>query len=78
MFNPYKYKYQANFEEEDGQNAILKVFTGAYEEIVRIPRSLLPTELKLGETFTLTLQPQEAATSDEADSLKELLNELIK
>lgn len=77
MFNPYKYKYRANFQGEDGQEAILKLFLGAYEETVRVPRSLLPKEVKPGETFTLTFQPEEAAKTDEAASLKKLLNELI-
>jgi len=74
MFNPFKYRYHANFLQEEGPDAIVRL----NEEQIRIPRSLLPKEILPGQNFSLTFQPEESAEQDESKTLKKLLQELIQ
>ena len=77
MFNPIKYQYMVTLIREEGNEAIIKLNAGALEQEIRIPRSLLPKEVKAGERFTLSFQPEEAAQKGQYESMKSLLNDLI-
>lgn len=78
IFNPFKYQYDAEYLSDDELSALLRLRKGTVEEQVRLPRSLLPLEVKPGDHFVLNLQSKEAAQSGEADALKKLLDELIR
>jgi hypothetical protein len=78
MFNPFKYRYNANFLQEEGIDAIVKLNKGSVDREIRIPRALIPKEIQPGQNFTLTFQPQDAAKTDETKALKDLLQELIE
>lgn len=78
MFNPFKYQYMAKLLKFDGENAILHLKSGALDQKISVPISLLPKELQEGQDFTLTFQPTEAAENAEEKTLKRLLAELIR
>lgn len=77
LFNPFKYQYEAEYLSDEELMAVLRLRRGTVEEQIRLPRSLLPTEVKPGDHFVLKLQAQENAQQSEAEALKKLLEELI-
>lgn len=77
MFNPNEYQYTATLKSEDGELAILSLQNGAKQVDVSVPKTLLPKEIKIGETFTLKFLPTEAAKKGEYETLRKLLEDLI-
>lgn len=77
MFNPFKYRYDAIFLQEEGEDAVLQLNQGAEEKLARIPKRLIPKEIQTGQNFTLTFQPKDSAKKDESEALKKLLQDLI-
>lgn len=77
MFNPMNYKYSVTYEGLEGDLAILILKNGAKQEEIRIPKTLIPKELSEGSKFTLKMLPNEEANSNEYESLRKLLQDLI-
>jgi|GEM_PF-1409596 len=77
-FNPFKYQYEAEYLSDEELVALVRLRKGTVEENIRLPRSLLPLEVKPGDRFVLNLQSENSARHGEADSLKKLLDELIR
>lgn len=78
LFNPFKYQFEAEYLRDENALAVLKVRKGSEEELVYFPKKLLPPELKIGEHTALVIQPQEALKKTEAETLRQLLEELIR
>jgi hypothetical protein len=78
LFNPFKYQYEADYLSDEDTQALLLLRKGTLEEHIRLPRSLLPLEVKPGDHFVLNLQSPESAHNSEADALKKLLEDLIR
>lgn len=77
MFNPLKFLYNAKIlsVEEDEANLELKMGAKSYE--LKIPKALLPPDLKAGDSFILKLAPTESAKQGDYEIMKKLLQELI-
>ncbi len=78
LFNPFKYQYDAEYLSDEELLAVLRLRKGTVEEQIRLPRSLLPLEVKPGDRFVLNLQSEDSAQKGEADALKKLLEDLIR
>ncbi len=78
MFNPLKYQYVATYLAEEGAQVLLKIRRGSLEEELHFPKTLLPPEVQLGDSFSLNLQPEESNKQGDAEVLRQLLSELIR
>lgn len=78
MFNPFKYQYRAKLLRFEGEEAVLKLQSGAMDQEVHLPKMLLPKEITEGDSFNFSFQPKEAAEANEEKTLKRLLEELIR
>lgn len=56
---------------------ILEISSQKESKLIHFPESMLPQHLNMGDKFTLTIQPEESAKREEAETLKQLLQELI-
>lgn len=79
MFSPFKYQYDASLINEEADDAFIHIKqTGGNEYTIKLPKSLLPKELENGQAFQLSFQAKETAQANETETLKLLLNSLIK
>ena len=78
MFHPFQYQYQAKcLPEQEGQVA-LSLKQGSLEQKIWFPKNLLPQEVLNGESFSLSLEPEESKKAGEFACLRQLLQELIQ
>lgn len=76
--NPMKFQYPATFDHLEGEDAILKIQEGPKHSYARVPRSILPKSYAPGQEFFLKIEAIEAAKQGEFETMKRLLEELIR
>jgi hypothetical protein len=77
MFHPFQYQYEAKcLHEKEGQVA-LSLKQGSTEQNIWFPKNLLPQEVLSGESFSLSIQPEESKKASELACLRQLLQDLI-
>ncbi|MFA6024485.1 MAG: hypothetical protein WC777_04710 [Candidatus Gracilibacteria bacterium] len=77
-WNPFKFQYTAFYRGEENDQAILELHKGTQTELIHFPKQLLAPGLKIGDSFTLRIEDDETARSNEAETMKKLLSELIQ
>ena len=77
MIHPYKHQYRATLIKESDGHTELQVQKGSLRETIKIPKILLPPNLKPGQAFTMKFQDESSAKEGEYKNLKRLLEVLI-
>ena len=78
LWNPFQFQFNATYLSDEGELAVLEIRKGAALEHIRFPKSLLPPNLTVGASFNLKLEDSETARTGEAQTLRQLLSELIQ
>lgn len=78
LWNPFQYQFAATYLHDEGEMAVLEIRKGAALEQVRFPKTLLPASLAIGGSFNLKLEDAETARTTEAQTMRQLLSELIQ
>lgn len=78
MFSPFKYQYNARYLQDQAESALVELQQGSVRTQVSLPKSLLPKELTPGQEFKLNFQSKESAQENEVETMKRLLEELIR
>lgn len=77
-WNPFQFKYQVTYIQDEGENAILELQKGSQIRKLSFPRQFLPPDLPIGASFYLHLEDPQTAQSSETHALKSLLETLIQ
>lgn len=78
LWNPFQFQFNATYLQDEGELAVLEIRKGAALENIRFPKNLLPPGLTPGAIFNLKLEDSETARTGEAQTLRQLLSELIQ
>ena len=78
MFNPFSHQYSATYLRSENDYVVARVQGGQLDREIALPPQMLPKELPVGSQFMLTVQPIENRKNTEYDTLKRLLEELIR
>lgn len=78
LWNPFQFQFNASYLADEGDQAVLEIRKGAALEQVRFPKNLLPASLAIGGSFNLKLEDPETARTGEAQTMRQLLSDLIQ
>ena len=78
LWNPFQYQFNATYLSDERDQAVLEIRKGAGIEQLRFPKSLLPAGLQIGTSFCLKLEDSETARTTEAETMRQLLSDLIQ
>lgn len=78
LWNPFQYQYNSTYIADEGEMALVEIRKGAGLEQIRLPKSMLPSALPIGGSFTLKIEDSETARTGEIQTLRKLLGELIQ
>lgn len=76
--NPLKFQFPSEIVQIEGQDAILKIQQGSDVSYARVPRSLFPQSSTMGDHFVLKVEHPETAQKGELETMRSLLEELIR
>lgn len=77
LWNPFQFQFNASYLRDEGEMAVLEIRKGAGMETIRFPKTLLPPSLPIGGSFTLKVEDNETAQTSEAQTMRQLLSDLI-
>jgi len=76
--NPLKFRYPTELIQFEGNDAILKIQNGPNASYARVSKQILPEQSLPGDEFVLKIENKADSGNSELQTMRRLLEELIR